>query len=196
MKEVPPLFATPRKYNTARRRAEKEGGILPEKSNSKLRRQMSVSEPPEDDYEDEVSQMGTPDYEEQRESMEGMEQFPDMTGFYDDNGVWVPFDGVVDFDVSNTQEGEMEGTRGMDGGGVGIGGGENSGFIPNPFDTIGEDLNGGNEANGRDENNHDQGLQDLLAFGAALGRVGKSIDILPKEREVARLVRPQEIPGE
>lgn len=72
MKEVPPVFIPPRKYNTAKRRAEAEalarGEVLPPSTSSKKRQRVAAgeSEPPEegmsqgegdsgDDYEGEGS---------------------------------------------------------------------------------------------------------------------------------------------
>lgn len=67
MQEVPPVFVPPRKYNTAKRRAEQEAiaAGLPPPSGKKQRqrREQGESEPPEDGYEDGAGDTGDEEYE-------------------------------------------------------------------------------------------------------------------------------------
>lgn len=98
MKEVPPIFATPRKYNTAKRRAEQEAiaaGLpipITLTAAAKRARLQSQSEPPEDEFDD---------YESEVESQQGGYGAGGGNDHYDPNqgGYDLPIPGMPNYEM-------------------------------------------------------------------------------------------------
>lgn len=174
MLEVPPIFATPRKYNTAKRRAEQEavanGFPLPTPKPKKTMMRQATSEPPEEEEED--------DYEE--------EASPEFEGAW---GMDEPLEALDPFGVVGTgggNEWSRSGSEAPNGFGYLEGAGGGTEFSPI---FIPEGFGGENGASIGSEN----GLYREVN-GNGRGRV-KMPGIMPKARVIARIPLVGEVPG-